>query len=90
MLRSDHRHLSITNVGLGGRLESRLLVEGPEGQTESRLHTLQSRNSQKGGGVAKSGLVQTFSEENIMNLSLIYSDCTIRSALASHFQFKNL
>ena len=58
--------------GGGGvlRPESRLLVEGPEGQTESRLHTLQSRNSQKGGGVEKSGLIQTFSEENIMNPSL--------------------
>ena len=58
--------------GGGGvlRPESRLLVEGPEGQTESRLHTLESRNSQKGGGVEKSGLIQTFSEENIMNPSL--------------------
>ena len=58
--------------GGGGvlRPESRLLVERPEGQTESRLHTLQSRNSQKGGGVEKSGLIQTFSEENIMNPSL--------------------
>ena len=63
--------------GGGGvlRPESRLLVEGPEGQTESRLHTLQSRNSQKGGGVEKSGLIQTFSEENIMNPSLSLSVC---------------
>ena len=66
-------HLIVQKKG-GGilRPESRLLVEGPEGQTESRLHTLQSRNSQKGGGVEKSGLVQTFSEENIMNLPLSF------------------
>ena len=59
--------------GGGGvlRPESRLLVEGPAGRTESRLHTLESRNGQKGGGVEKSGLIQTFSEENIMNLSLM-------------------
>ena len=64
--------------GGGGvlRPESRLLVEGPEVQTESRLHTLESRNSQKGGGVKISGRIQTFSELNIMKPSLSYEVST--------------
>ena len=78
--------------GGGGvlRPESRLLVEGPAGRTESRLHTLESRNGQKGGGVEKSGLIQTFSEENIIPLhkiinALNHIKISALSGLSEHY-----